>query len=120
MKLNHLDLQVPDVQALATFLADHFDFERASNPASPAIAHLTDRKGFSLVLQRRRDAQPYPDGFHIGFIVAGVAGVRAQHARLTAAGFAIGEITETGRGTMFYVTAPGDVLVEVSTPKQLS
>lgn len=118
MKLNHLDLQVSDVQSLAAFLEQHFDLERLSNDRSPAIAILHDRAGFTLVIQRRADDRPYPDGFHIGFIHDAAATVRAHHDRLTAAGLAVGVIDVNARGTRFYLTAPGDILVEVSSPER--
>jgi len=43
VKLNHLDLQTTDVQALAAFFVDHFDLQRRSNDHSPAIAILALR-----------------------------------------------------------------------------
>jgi catechol 2,3-dioxygenase-like lactoylglutathione lyase family enzyme len=116
VKLNHLDLQVPDVQALAAFLVDHFDLVRRSNDRSPAIAILGDADGFSLVIQRV-EAATYPEGFHIGFIQANVDAVTAQHARLVAAGVAVGAIGTNARGTQFYLRAPGDIVIEVSTPR---
>lgn len=116
MKLNHLDLQTTDVQTLAAFFVDHFDLTRHSNERSPAIAILGDEAGFTLVIQRRTDAVPYPDGFHVGFIVDRASEVRAHHARLAAAGIATGEIDVNARGTRFYLRAPGDIVVDVSSP----
>ena len=118
MKLNHLDLQVSDVQQLAAFLERHFDLVRLSNDRSPAIAILHDGAGFTLVIQRRTDDARYPDGFHIGFIHEGAAAVRAHHARLAGAGLSTSPIDVNARGTRFYLTAPGDILVEVSSPER--
>lgn len=118
MQLNHLDLQAPDVQRLAGFLVDHFDLERRSNDRSPAIAILGDQGGFTLVIQRRQDDRPYPAGFHIGFILPEAARVRAQHAHMAAAGVAVGPIDVNARGTRFYLTAPGEILIEVSSPER--
>ena len=118
MKLNHLDLQVSDVQSLAGFLEQHFELERITNDRSPAIAILHDRAGFTLVIQRRRDDRPYPEGFHIGFIQGDAATVHAHHARLTAAGLSLSPIDVNARGTRFYLHAPGDILVEVSSPER--
>ena len=117
MKLNHLDLQSTDVQALAAFFVDHFDFQRRTNDRSPAIAILGDDAGFTLVIQR--DAAPaYPEYFHIGFIQDGVEQVRAHRERLAAAGLAVGDLSTDNRGTRFYLRAPGELLVEVSTPNR--
>ncbi len=115
MKLNHLDLQTTDVQALATFFVTHFDLERRSNDRSPKIALLGDDAGFSLVIQHC-DAPVYPPDFHLGFTHATPAPVLAHHARLQAAGLAVGAVDVNGRGTRFYVRAPGGILIEVSTP----
>src|SRR3954451_621599 len=70
MKLNHLDLQVSDVQRTVDFFEKYFDLELRSSRTSPALAILSDRHGFVLVLQRRKhDAETYPEGFHVGFLV---------------------------------------------------
>jgi len=115
MKLNHLDLLVPDVHAAVDFFERHFDFEMCSNRASPAIAILSDRAGFTLVLQRKkRESEAYPEGFHIGFIVDDDETVRSAHARMVADGVASSGVIQNGRGVMFYCTAPGDITVEVS------
>ena len=115
VKFNHLDLQTTDVQALASFFVEHFDLERRSNDRSPAIAILADTNGFTLVIQQQ-DAARYPDGFHVGFIVERATDVRAHRARLVAAGVAVGSIDVNARGTRFYMTAPGEIVVEVSSP----
>ncbi|CAN5903277.1 VOC family protein [soil metagenome] len=115
MRLNHLDLQAHDIQALAAFFVDHFDFTRISNDRSPAICILTGVDGFSLVLQRRTDDAPYPAGFHLGFVQPTAEAVRAHHERLTAAGVAIGTVDVNARGTRFYLRAPEEILVEVSS-----
>lgn len=114
MLLNHLDLQSADVQTLAAFFVDHLGFVRRSNDRSAAIAIL-EQDGFSLVIQRHA-APVYPDGFHIGFIQPSVDDVRAHHDRLTAAGLTIGAISSDNRGTRFYLRAPGEILIEISTP----
>lgn len=118
MKLNHLDLQVSDVQLLASFLERHFDLVRLSNDRSPAIAILHDGAGFTLVIQRRTDDVPYPAGFHIGFIHDAAAAVLAHRVRLVDAGVSVSPIDVNARGTRFYLTAPGDILVEVSSPER--
>ena len=54
MKLNHLDLQVNDVQQTVTFFEDAFGFQLQSNRRSSSIAILSDGDGFVLVLQRKK------------------------------------------------------------------
>jgi catechol 2,3-dioxygenase-like lactoylglutathione lyase family enzyme len=115
MKLNHLDLQVPDVRAAVAFFERSFDLELCSNPSSPAIAILSDRHGFTLVLQRMQDPHAtYPEGFHLGFLLDGEAEVRERHARLVAEGAVpVTALIENNRGVMFYCTGPGGVAIEV-------
>lgn len=113
MQLNHVDLQVTDVQATAAFFVRYFHFTLISNPHSPAIAILSGEGGVTLVLQRRTDQRPWPEGFHIGFIVDDVAKVHAFHAEVTAAGVHASPVETNGRGTMTYCRFE-DLLIEVS------
>ncbi|MDI1444335.1 VOC family protein [Polyangium sp. 6x1] len=115
MKLNHLDLQVPDVRAAVEFFERYFDFELCSNRNSPAIAILSDRHGFTLVLQRTKDAQAsYPEEFHIGFHIDDEDEVRQHHARFVADGInPMTDVIENNRGVMFYCRGPGSVAIEV-------
>ena len=120
MKLDHLDIQVPNVPETAAFLEQHFGFQIVTNRNSTALVVLHDSDGFVLVLQRLEDpSEKYPEGFHIGFHVDHVSRVHEHHARLTAAGVEFGEIISNNRGEMFYLYGPGRVLIEVSCPKPL-
>lgn len=115
MKLNHLDLQVPDVQATADFFVRFLGFTRQSSPTSPALVILTDGDGFSLVLQRRKETDPpYPEGFHVGCLVDRPELVYDFHTTLEQAGLPGGAVQVNGRGTLLYTHAPGGILVEVS------
>jgi catechol 2,3-dioxygenase-like lactoylglutathione lyase family enzyme len=114
MKLNHLDLQVADVQQHVGFFERLFDLELRSSRSSPAIAFLEDGHGFVLVLQRKLDSPGYPEGFHLGFIVDDVATVHLVHGRARAAGVQSSDVLTNNRGTMVYCRAPGGFLVEVS------
>jgi hypothetical protein len=119
VQLNHLDLQTTDVQALAAFFVDQFDFVRRSNERSPAIAILADEAGFVLVIQRHV-APAYPEGFHIGFLHGEAGPVRAHRERLLAAGFTPTPIEVDNRGTRFYLRGgPDALLIEVSSPSRV-
>ncbi|WP_394823802.1 VOC family protein [Pendulispora albinea] len=118
MKLNHLDLQVPNVPEVAEFLERHFDFEIRTNRTSPAIIVLSDREGMVLVLQRlKRELESYPEGFHIGFHVDDVAIVHHKHEEMLACGMKPSEVMSTNRGVAFYFMGPGNILIEVNCPK---
>lgn len=115
MKLNHLDLQVSDVQRTVAFFERYFDLELQTSRTSPAIAILSDREGFVLVLQRRKsDADAYPEGFHLGFLVDDDATVRRVHARAREDGVEVSDVIENNRGVMIYFRAPDGYAVEVS------
>ncbi|MDB4927552.1 MAG: hypothetical protein JWM10_36 [Myxococcaceae bacterium] len=112
MQLNHIDLQVTDVVRSAAFFARYFGFRQTSNPASPAIAILAGDGGVVLVLQRRTDAAPWPDGFHVGFLVEDAATVHAFRDAAHADGCEVSPVVTNGRGTMTYCRHDG-FLVEV-------
>ena len=117
MQLNHLDLPVPNVAATAAFFTAHFGFRLCETRGNNGFALLIGSGGFALVLTRRRTqgVQDFPDTFHVGFVVESEAAVHAIHARLQAADVSGLPPVSCQRGaTLFYVQAPGGILVEVS------
>jgi catechol 2,3-dioxygenase-like lactoylglutathione lyase family enzyme len=121
MKLNHLDLQVSDVQQSVDFFERYFDMEMRSSRTSPALAILSDRQGFMLVLQRRKsDADVYPEGFHLGFVVDDVESVGRVQARAKEGGLDVTDVITNNRGVMIYCKAPDGYAVEVSCPRMKS
>jgi catechol 2,3-dioxygenase-like lactoylglutathione lyase family enzyme len=115
VQLNHLDLQVPDVQRAATFFVTFFAFTRLSNDTSPALAILSDDHGFSLVLQKlRAPDERYPEGFHVGFLVDDVEVVIAFQRKAQDAGLDVSAVIRNARGTLVYCRTPDGLLVEVS------
>jgi catechol 2,3-dioxygenase-like lactoylglutathione lyase family enzyme len=118
MKLNHIDLQVADVQETARFFETYFDFKLLTSASSNALAVLQGRDGFSLVLQKLKNPQAaYPEGFHIGFVLEDVEQVYKMFERLKLSGITLGEVNKNNRGTMFYFNLPGGILTEVSSKK---
>lgn len=114
MLLNHIDLQVPDVQEAASFFERWFAFEHTSNRGSPAIAILRGEGGFTLVLQRRAEGERYPANFHVGFLLDDEARVLSFHARAREAALPISDVQRNNRGTLTYLRGPGEILIEVS------
>lgn len=117
MKLNHLDLQVEDPQVTAAFLEKYFGFRFLTSRTAKALVVLIGDDGFSLVIQKKRDAsEKYPDGFHIGFVLESPEAVHQHFELLKSEGVNVGDsVQKNNRGTMFYFHIPGDVLVEVSS-----
>jgi catechol 2,3-dioxygenase-like lactoylglutathione lyase family enzyme len=113
MKLNHLDLQVSDVQSTVLFFERYFGFSLSSSRSSPAIAILNGEDSFVLVLQKKKSDEAYPSDFHFGFLVGDVATVERLHRELTTGGEDVSDVQVNGRGTMIYCRHAG-FMVEVS------
>ena len=120
MKLNHLDLQVSDVQRSVELFEQLLGLHLQSSRTSPAIAILTDGEGFTLVLQRRKnETDTYPEGFHFGFLVADAETVRRFQAGAKARGLVdVSDVIENGRGVLVYLRTWDGLLIEVSWQRQ--
>ena len=124
MQLKHLNLTTSDVAGLAAFFEQFFAFRRALELGSGAFTLMSNDEDFVLTLMKAKKHDPvgYPETFHVGFYVDSAAAVQAKRDELAAAGFAPGAIhdaSRSGRGTHFYCSAPGNVLVEIATPPEL-
>ena len=121
MRLQHLNLVTSDVTALAAFFQRFFRFAPYASRGE-ALVVLRNKEDFILTVMRGRTGEPadYPANFHIGFYYDEAADVEAKHAELKAAGLDPSRIASMDRGggvrvSHFYVTALGNVLVEVCT-----
>lgn len=115
MKLNHLNLTVPDVPRTREFFETHFGFRCLSEMGGDALVVLADESGFVLSLNNfnKAAAAEYPDAFHIGFMQESRKRVDEIHERLKAAGFDAQPPREFHGAWTFYFRAPGGFLVEV-------
>jgi len=117
MRLNHLDLSVPDVAAATAFFEKAFGFRLLETRGNAGMAILEGDGGFVLVLTRAPETGPplYPKTFHIGFLVACEQAVHEAYERIGRAGIALPDPPAPLRGSlMFYLRGPGNLLVEVS------
>ena len=71
MKLNHIDLQVADVDAAREFFEKHFGL-RCTYRRAGQIALLEDDGRLELGVSNLRGSPPprYPPDFHVGFVLA--------------------------------------------------
>jgi len=121
MQLNHINLCVNDLTEARTFFQNCFDFQFLEQKGN-AIVVMTDGQGFTLVLSNPqafgyKEIQPYPGGFHVGFIQATSDQVDQMHRRLAAAGIQLPHEPKKMRGSYaFYFTALNDLLFEISCP----
>jgi catechol 2,3-dioxygenase-like lactoylglutathione lyase family enzyme len=122
MRLNHLDLHVPDVARTRDFLVSYFGLRHLETRGADTLAILEDEAGFELIISRpvaklggSDQATLGVNTCHIGFIVATRDEVDAVYARLIAGGVEVPNAPKAMRGgCVFYVMAPGQILVEVS------
>jgi catechol 2,3-dioxygenase-like lactoylglutathione lyase family enzyme len=116
MRLNHLDLPVPDIAATRDFFETWLGFRHERTLGQDGLSILRDDSGLVLVLSRlqRDGAQSFPTTFHIGFHFETEGEVRGLNARMRGAGIVDGEPVRQRGALSFYFVAPGDILVEVA------
>lgn len=120
MQLNHLNLCVNDLTEARAFFQNCFDFQFLEQKGD-AVAIMTDGHGFTLVLSNPRafknEMQPYPEGFHIGFLLDTSDQVDQVYRRLASAKVQLPQEPRKMRESYgFYFTALNDLLFEVSSP----
>jgi predicted enzyme related to lactoylglutathione lyase len=121
MRLNHLDLHVPDVGATRDFFVSAFGFVAVETRGAEGLAILQDDAGLELVISRPIEKLGGADTvsagrntYHIGFILSSREAVDAQFERVKLAGGEMRQAPSALRGGwLFYCFAPGKVLVEV-------
>ena len=103
MKLEHVAINVPDVQAFVKFFVDNLGMRVVlSNPNPPYMNFIADESGSMLEIYSNKDV-PMPDypnihptNLHLAF---SSQNIEADRERLLAAGAeAFGEITTTPAG----------------------
>lgn len=115
MRLNHLNLTVPDVAASRGLFETYFGFRCVAARGRDALAVLADDSGFILTLNNFEKAAEvaYPGAFHVGFMQESRERVDAIYDRLKADGLADDPPREFHGAWTFYFRAPGGFLVEV-------
>jgi catechol 2,3-dioxygenase-like lactoylglutathione lyase family enzyme len=115
MRLNHLNLTVPDVRRTREFFETYFGFRCVAERGRGALAVLADESGFILSLNNFDKAAKveYPGAFHIGFMRESRERVDEIYQRLTSGGFDAEPPREFHGAWTFYFRAPGGFLVEV-------
>ena len=121
MRLNHLDLHVPDVAATRDFFVSVFGLTEVETRGANGLAILRDDAGLELVLSRPVEKFGGADTvsvgrntYHIGFILPSREAVDAQYTWAKAAGCEMGQPPAAVRGGWsFYCFAPGQILIEV-------
>jgi lactoylglutathione lyase len=115
MRLNHLNLTVPDVTQTREFFETYFGFKPVVVRGRDTIAVLVDESGFTLTLSNFEKATEveYPGAFHVGFMQESRQQVDEIHRKLKAGGFDAEPPKEFHGAWTFYLRVPGGFLVEV-------
>jgi catechol 2,3-dioxygenase-like lactoylglutathione lyase family enzyme len=115
MRMNHVNLTVPDVARTREFFETYFGLRCVVEKGRGALAVLVDDSGFVLTLNNFEKATEvqYPGLFHIGFMQESRERVDAIHERLKAGGVDVEQPRELHGAWTFFFRAPGGFLVEV-------
>ncbi|HMA52592.1 MAG TPA: VOC family protein [Magnetospirillaceae bacterium] len=107
MRLNHLDLPVPDVAETRAFFERYLGFTHERTLGQDGLSILRDEAGLLLVLSKG-------GSFHIGFHLESEQAVRALYDKLAEDGKAGAPPVHQRGAFSFYFTAPGGILVEIA------
>lgn len=115
MRMNHINLSVPDVQEARCFLEKYFGLRFMDAPTSSKIVVALDEGDCIIALSNFSNSASYsyPAAFHVGFNLPTRADVDAMHERLTADGYKVGRRKEFHGAWTFYFDAPGGFVIEV-------
>src|SRR5271170_949569 len=104
MKLNHLNLAVPDVALTREFFEQFFGLRCTETKGDNVLSVLVDDGGFALILTNfeKRDEQHYPRDFHLGFIQESVDQVNQIYQRMKDAGVEVRPPRSVHGGWGFY------------------
>jgi catechol 2,3-dioxygenase-like lactoylglutathione lyase family enzyme len=119
MRLNHIDLQVSDVDAAREFFERFFGL-RCRYQRQKQIAIFENETGLEFAVSNLFNSPPpaYPPDFHVGFVLEHSSDVRDVYDRLKAAGVAMKvELGVQGPALVFQCLAPDNIPVEVRAPK---
>lgn len=88
MKLNHMNLTVPNVRTARLFFETYFNFQCVDLKGDHLLAVLNGTDGFILTLMsetfNKNGVSAYPENFHFGFILDSKEEVYALYERLKA------------------------------------
>ncbi|MPZ20972.1 MAG: VOC family protein [Luteitalea sp.] len=119
MRLNHLDLQVSDVDAAREFFERFFGL-RCRYQRQKQIAFFEDETGFEFGVSNLFNSPPpsYPPDFHVGFVLERTSDVREIYDRLKKSGVAMKvDLGVQGPALVFQCLGPDAIPVEVRAPK---
>jgi lactoylglutathione lyase len=122
MRVNHLNLTVPDVRQTREFFETFFGLKCVADLGRNALAVMIDESGFILTLNNFEKASEveYPGAFHIGFMQDSRERVDEIYQQLKAGGYEAEPPREFHGAWTFYLRAPGNFVVEVGHQHRLT
>ena len=115
MRLNHINLAVPDVPQAQALFETFFGLRFIGSRTPDTLVVLVDDNDSVITLSNldRSSEVAYPKMFHIGFSQPSRAAVEAIHGRLREAGYDV-PVPKTIHGAWsFYFNTPVGVTIEV-------
>jgi lactoylglutathione lyase len=121
MRVNHVNLTVPDVGQTREFFETFFGLKCVAERGRNTLAVMIDETGFVFTLSNFENATKveYPGAFHIGFMQDSRERVDEIYQQLKAGGYEAEPPKEFHGAWTFYFRAPGGVLVEVGHQQRL-
>jgi catechol 2,3-dioxygenase-like lactoylglutathione lyase family enzyme len=119
MQLNHIDLQVSDVDAAREFFERFFGL-RCRYQRQKQIAIFESDTGFEFAVSNlfNSPAPVYPPDFHLGFVLQRSSDVREVYERIKSAGITLKlDLGVQGPAFVFQCIGPDNIPVEVRAPK---
>jgi catechol 2,3-dioxygenase-like lactoylglutathione lyase family enzyme len=119
MRLNHLDVQVSDVDVAREFFERFFGL-RCRYQRQKQIVIFESDTGFEFAVSNLFNSPPpaYPPDFHLGFVLERSSQVREIYERVRAAGVGMKvELGVQGPALVFQCLGPDNIPVEVRAPK---
>lgn len=119
MRLNHINLTVPDVAAARSLFETYFDFKPADIKQNDTLSILHGSDGFILVLMNERMNQQenhsYPDAFHIGFHLQNDDEVNNLYNRLKAGGIPLTQEPQMIRKSLGFYFHHQNLMMEIAS-----
>jgi catechol 2,3-dioxygenase-like lactoylglutathione lyase family enzyme len=118
MKMNHMNLVVPNVAETAVFFERHFDF-KIQKTMGEIISILHGDDDFVLILSNFPNTVTfeYPADFHLGFYQENQEKVFEVFEKLKLDGVELPQQPKKIRDRFgFYFHAPGNILIEITCP----
>lgn len=116
LKLNHLNLTVPDVAEAKCFFEKYFKFQ-CTDQKSNVLAILIGEDGFILALMseafNKQGSSSYPEAFHLGFILDSKEEVSSLYSKLKSGGLNVDREPARIRNSFGFYFYFGNLFIEV-------